>query len=59
MSSSFGRLPAYARQQLDPELLVDAGRERVGAGQHQVDVDAAGVLLRLDLARQFRAPAPS
>ena len=38
----------------NPQLLVDAGGQPVGAGQHQVDVHSPGVLLRLDLARQFR-----
>ena len=53
MSSSFGQRVGVVRQQLDPELLLDAGRERVGAGQHEVDVDAARILLRLDLAGQL------
>ena len=39
--------------QRHPQLLVDARRKAVGAGQHQVDIDASRRLLRLQLARQF------
>ncbi len=42
------------RQQFAPtDCCSQAGRERVGAGQHEIDVDATGILLRLDLAGQF------
>ena len=38
----------------DPQSAVDAGRQGVGPGQHQVDVHAVRGLLRLDLAGQLR-----
>ena len=38
----------------DPQLLVDAGGQAVGAGENQIDIDVVRVLLRLDLAGQFR-----
>ena len=49
-----GQLVGEIGQHLRPQLLLDAGRQRVDAGQHDVDVDAVGVLLRLDLAGQLR-----
>ena len=52
MSSSFGSAFAWL-DQVDPELLLDAGGERIGAGEHEVDVDPARILLRLDLACEF------
>ena len=48
------QLGGVVGHQRHPQLLVDAGGQRVGAGQHQVDIDAARRLLRLQLARQFR-----
>ena len=50
----FRQCSRIGAEQVDPELLVDAGGQRVRAGQHEVDVDAARILLRLDLARELR-----
>jgi hypothetical protein len=41
-------------EELDPEVLLDAGRQRVEAADDEVDIDPAGLLHRLDLARQLR-----
>ncbi len=46
--------PARVRgQQVHPQLLIDAGREAVHPGQHQVDVHPVRRLLGLDLADQL------
>ncbi|MGF6447144.1 hypothetical protein QF002_008020 [Paraburkholderia youngii] len=49
-----GELRRVIGQQLDPQVLFDAGRERVRAGQYEVDVGASRGLHRLDLAGQLR-----
>ena len=41
-------------QELEPQALLDAGGQRVGAGQHQIDVGAPGRLHGLDLAGDLR-----
>jgi hypothetical protein len=48
-----GQLGVVVRSELVPQVLRDTGGQAVGAGQHQVDVEPAGVLLRLDLRGQF------
>ena len=53
LSFEVGELVGVFRQQVDPQPLLDAGGQPVGAGEHEVDVDAAGVLLRLDLAGEL------
>ena len=45
---------AVVGHQRHPQFLVDPRRQPIGAGQHQVDIDAPRVLLRLQLARQLR-----
>ncbi len=45
-----GRVVGHQRH---PQLLVDARGQAVGAGQHQIDIDPAGILLRLELPRQL------
>ena len=42
-------------QQAQPLLVLEPGCQAVAAGQHQVDVDAAGGLLRAQLGRQLRS----
>ena len=53
LSFEVAKLVGVFRQQFDPEPLLDAGGEPIGAGEHEVDIDAAGVLLRLDLAGEL------
>ena len=42
-------------QKLQPEILLEPGRETVAARQNHVEVDASRILLRLDLAGEFRS----
>ena len=48
------QLRAVVSDQRHPQLLIDAGGQPVGAGQHKVDIDTPCRLLCLQLARQLR-----
>ena len=49
-----GQGAGLIREKLDPEVLRDAGAQRVGPGEHEVDVETARGLLGGDLAGQLR-----
>src|SRR3712207_7019423 len=50
-----GELLLVPGQQLEPEPLLDPGRQTVVAGEDQVEVDPSGVLLGLHLARDRKS----
>src|SRR5439155_5477226 len=49
-SVELAELVGVFRQQVDPQPLLDAGGQPIGAGEYEIDIDAAGTLLRLYLA---------
>jgi hypothetical protein len=52
------KLRRVVRQDLGQQALLDRVAEEADAGQHHVDLHAAGGLHRFQLARQLRARAP-